>query len=917
MKNIQIKCKNPSCHLSRYPMPWPDGQPLAACPICGFAMEVAESTQDEGAGTWSSPDHWLLDLADDPESWAPGAEQAYPAVIAYKYRSLKEYCRKEAPYAVLLSLKDNFEALLKMQVLLAYAWAAKNTDEGFETETISRLTKTNLSLGNWVGLATTLINNLKTVADLPAAIPLNKLRKGYEEKKIVYWRNVNIGHGAMGISEDEEFKQDIREKILVLKDLFLSVDSQLRSQELYLPREEEESTEISLTGADRARGLERGGQVHFRTRDGKVDLSVDPFIVIRWNERRGFGTYFFDNQKTDSLTHFLAYPDGSWFHESSRYFKALRRRWAMSGVKEESMADDPYLTEEESRELDLLQMSHDFVEPKHLEKWLKKCLKDYDKGVFLLQMDRGTGKSVFTEKISGLAYNPLALTGDMDVRTYHFGRTQTAGLQDIRSMIEWLWSKDHSGRSWARSPRISDYERKGMDPREALCAYLEEIQRYSRRNRGKEKILMVFDGLDEITEESLWEFIPKEEMLKDGIYFLLASRDPEKEELPGDTAFRLKKLAVTDRYRPQRMGAENTAFLKRYIKRAGLKELEEEDIDRLLELSGYRVLELGLLCKLLAGGMEIADLPDSGRVVSAYLGELEERYGENEAGRVRTLLAVLCTLGAYEGLTLETLGVLTGEPGVTLRLIGTVRDLLPMLKTERSEEGNHYMIANPDLAGELMGQIPETEETVRFIVKLTMAVMLDGNLDKEKSLEPAAAHVVELADMLPEKLDALGDDPDTVLLDSIERAKGLVTDWRSRERVLDYMRQRFLYLKGMKGEKYHDTLIAQINIASEMRELGHFEEAFEIGQAVTEAMKKVLGENHLDTLTAQSKVALTLGYIGHYEEALRITKEVYGKLKEVMGTEDASMLTLQGNIALMLAYMGRYQEALEIGQDVY
>ena len=94
------------------------------------------------------------------------------------------------------------------------------------------------------------------------------------------------------------------------------------------------------------------------------------------------------------------------------------------------------------------------------------------------------------------------------------------------------------------------------------------------------------------TEESLWEFIPKEEMLKDGIYFLLASRDPEKGELPGDTAFRLKKLAVTDRYRPQRMGAENTAFLKRYIKRAGLKELEEELFIKLNE-SGLGPMGLG------------------------------------------------------------------------------------------------------------------------------------------------------------------------------------------------------------------------------------------------------------------------------------------------------------------------------------
>ena len=464
MDNIRIRCTNASCHFHNYIIPWPEGLPLTACPICGSAMEPDADMTGFGENTMDAAGHWLAQIAGETEYWLPDTEKAYPSVIAHEYRSLRKYCRNKEPYAVLLSLKDNFEAILKLEVLLAYAWAARNTNETFEAQTVSLLTTPNLSLGAWMELASVLGKRLKKVrAGLPDAIPLEKLRKRYLKAEVVNWRNSKLGHGAMGISEDEEFRHDIREKILLLKDLLLSVDSFLRNQELYLPGDREGSGEISLTGADRARGLERSGSVYFRTRNGETEFCVDPFIVIRRHKKRGYGTYFFDNQRTSSLTNFLAYAEGSRASESVGYFEALRRKLELSGVKEEARADDPYLTEEEIRELDLLQMSHGFVRPAHLADWLKGCLEKHDRGIFLLQMNRGTGKSVFTEKISGLTEKHLKLSDDVDVRTYHIGRTQTAGTGDIRSGIEWQWSRDYVGKTWARAPRISDYERESKD----------------------------------------------------------------------------------------------------------------------------------------------------------------------------------------------------------------------------------------------------------------------------------------------------------------------------------------------------------------------------------------------------------------------------------------------------------------------
>ena len=116
-----------------------------------------------------------------------------------------------------------------------------------------------------------------------------------------------------------------------------------------------------------------------------------------------------------------------------------------------------------------------------------------------------------------------------------------------------------------------DYEKYGKLPGEALSAFLEEIRQYSIRNRGKKRLLMVLDGLDEISEDGLWDFIPKEEMISRGVYFLLTSRDPQSEELPENVCDHLEALSVTEEKCVSRQNSNNVEFLKEYINKTKIK----------------------------------------------------------------------------------------------------------------------------------------------------------------------------------------------------------------------------------------------------------------------------------------------------------------------------------------------------------
>ena len=299
MNYIDIRCTNPQCDFYESKIKLSEGTPLFNCPLCGSEMEPAGSAIKADDSTGSK--HWLTEIAEDPELWIPDAEEAYPSVIAYEYRKLRRYCREMKPYAVLLSLEDNFEVLLKLEVLLAYAWAAWNTDNAFEVSAASLLTAPGLSPKTWIKLASLVVKELRKAGkQLPGSIPLEQLIRLYTRGDIGNRSAVQIGQGAMNLSRDlkmneeddseaadlkaneEKYSKNIRDNVALLKAVYEAVDLQLRTQELYL-KKETDTEKIALTGADKACGLASSGKVYLRTGDIKSEICVYPFIVIGKN----------------------------------------------------------------------------------------------------------------------------------------------------------------------------------------------------------------------------------------------------------------------------------------------------------------------------------------------------------------------------------------------------------------------------------------------------------------------------------------------------------------------------------------------------------------------------------------------------------------------------------------------------------
>ena len=175
---IFINCKNPNCIYSAQPIPFSDTGLIEECPLCHSSVAIRYSPK--------AHKHWLTELYEDHSYWIENIEYDYPSIIAYEYNNLRTLCNDCQPYGVLLSLKDNFETLLKLEILLACSWASVNTNETILQNTIVQLMTPNLSLGLWLLIASNILRELKTSGyELPTTIPLKTITKQYYKNEIV------------------------------------------------------------------------------------------------------------------------------------------------------------------------------------------------------------------------------------------------------------------------------------------------------------------------------------------------------------------------------------------------------------------------------------------------------------------------------------------------------------------------------------------------------------------------------------------------------------------------------------------------------------------------------------------------------------------------------------------------------------
>lgn len=701
-------------------------------------------------------DSFWTNIYENRKYWICNEEmEQWPSIIACEYSRLRTACKNSCPYAIQILIKDMFEVLLKYHVLSICAWIddvwSKNMPDcadDFHDRITCELTKRGFSLGDWEMLGVEIRkyimdNDLQHNNIYVLFESLKEILSFFSREQIVAWRNQNIGHGALANEDDDSFRKDIVAKLELLRKLFEKINCDLKCQKLFL-------NSSRLTGASIEKELAscpKDSQVYLAldVDNSNIIFSLNPYLIVKSGN-----LFFFDNQKDEKLTNRLSYRDGKHNREKNHpwFYQLYRQLQVKTGklyVDMDQTISAAFLTEHENAALDELRQS-DFIMPSFLKQWLTRALSENTKGIFLLQMPRGTGKSTFTEELHCLNQNPKLHFDGIDARTYHLHRSQLRddAIDDFQRECENLWSRTYEGINWARCPRIANILKSGnpdMNPAKALSGFLNSVRTYTERTRGCSKILMVIDGFDEIDCQELRSYIPTNDAdLDEGVYVLLTSRpagdkDISGEELSDETKCALKQIGenCTSQLSVAPESTENLIFLRAFLDTINVP-LTDAQREALIQRADQRILYLKLLGALLESG-ESADtmLSDGGSIIVNYLETMLDNRSERDAEMLRELLVLLSCISQFSPLSLKELSNLLGLPGITFKLIGAMNDLTPVLKVSRGQsvgfavvgEENRYTLVNPDLCISVWEHM-RSGEWEEYLLQLVIDCMRDA-----------------------------------------------------------------------------------------------------------------------------------------------------------------------------------------------
>jgi len=721
------------------------------CPICG-AQIVAQNVEK-----------------DNKVNWYEDAFEIFPSVISYEYKRLYNLSRTNNTYGLILEIKDCIETIIKFCTLSACAWGKENQVPGAKTAYEKELTS-ELLLSDWYEILRLIKafynDDERKKAGIQLPSPLKKLVDKvlywvkHENKDLVKWRNDTIGHGALALEDDPDLKQDIFEKLNYISEFLKTNSGTISKIEIICESEEKK-------GYASARDFETESGPCFLKIDDEI-ISLDPYIIHTQH-----GLFFYDSLVRQRQAKLLNYPTGQSRLQYNQYILELHDLLKNKGSLMKSTLDSGIVTLREYNYLARLSINESYVKPQSIVEWLEDSIRKHSKGIFLLEMDRGCGKTFFTEKLNRRFSSPQDIeNGNVDVRTIHISKAQTSGITRFLSDLTWEWrlafSQDEIILETRSMPLPAD------DPSYnavVLSDFLNAWRIDTEKYRNKSKILLVLDGLDEISPstELIWSYIPKEQMLDNGVYILLSSR--ARNQIPNECKQKLNSLEVQEQISILATSEENKKTLKAFVKSKKIKELSDDKTEDLIEKSGYRLLSLSMLCRLVSRfGADIADVQGDEDIAMCYLLSLEELYGERRTYLFKMLLTVLATLGAHDMLSLQEMADLLQMDHIQFELLDMIADLQPLLMVERGyhkdekEEAdvNRYHFANEDVAANVINYVGK--DVVQTCVTELISSLRNEIIGQDATLHCAdglfclIAHMYTIVNELGVSLQWLPDD---------------------------------------------------------------------------------------------------------------------------------------------------------------
>jgi tetratricopeptide (TPR) repeat protein len=344
-----------------------------------------------------------------------------------------------------------------------------------------------------------------------------------------------------------------------------------------------------------------------------------------------------------------------------------------------------------------------YERPDFLSEWLKAQLDKNEKAIFLLKMERDTGKTSFSKALDGLkpiekSFTKEEFLEDFRCRTYNIESSIFFEEKHFLSgLYNVLTSNNDNTHIQNGIVGLNPFENKKSE----MIRLLDEVRDAAELNYSEEKLLLVIDGLDEVPSDTLdsnfrniFSYIPKSEDLPEGVFILLTSRRYIEIE-NGNLKTSIKNIernadSVLEIDRKNNLYKKLLlSYVSKVTKRLNIKTKEN-----ILKYGEYRFGFIKLFTTLVKGNRQFDFKNINENIIVFLLNKLKNTAGNKYVNRAKNMMIVL---GYFKiALSAEELAELQNET-LSLNFLALIHDLDGILKKIRTGIGTLYALSHEDM----------------------------------------------------------------------------------------------------------------------------------------------------------------------------------------------------------------------------
>lgn len=712
----------------------------------------------------------LLDI-DDERLWCKGLWEYAPIPLAESYYQLYMYVNEKNMGSTLFLIRDVFELFIKIPVSILfnglhelfslngqYFGSVLNT-----SDKVSKLYAYSMQMlvtGKWwecVRLASELDENLveelfhATYEPMLYQDTVKYLKNlycnmhfrvpGKPQINMVTWRNRVVGHSCLAYDVDEK-----KLEIPYILKMFQSVGEM--SLDYYKRVWFANYENKPLRGVDVS---DIDEEVYIKYSNLTELEPSSTIIVHNFMSGKNYNFALYDGYEKGKA-YLLNYENGKRYLDKrlsefilkhhEMYKKIIPDFW----LSENDVFDDNLESSDMEQVERLLTNNDEIVCIGSLYQWLINAINRSEKGVFLLSAEQGMGKSTFCsslDQLDDMRPNNIDETilddwhkfdENTAIRVWHFNSSYNGrkeiyiqGIRDaIMTLTPTMYVDNRLINANILKGKLSLQWNELLSCDDELCStYFAEclnlILNEYRERTGKAKLLLVLDGVDEVPDiQELLAFLPKQELLNEGVYLLLTSRTVPELELKSDLVVALKKYEFQEKMMFTRTSIDierdeemicrgNNDEYKEAVERYIINIVQEEQkmlplVGKIAETFEYKfslISAYGKLCKI---NSAFADNLDND-LFGIFIRRLELNAPNIYVNEVRNILNTM--RWSNEPLTLREIAYLSGERYVSYRLLGILCDLRAFVKVTRSLQGNKYSISHLQWEEKIVDWYPE------------------------------------------------------------------------------------------------------------------------------------------------------------------------------------------------------------------